>query len=1245
MRSILFALLMLCPAAALCQGVEGIHDLRVRAFELADENKLDEAYKVQRDAVLIARGQGRPELQAQCLLELASMDWDMSEDADFERPLRALQAARTIAIMTGRLDLEARLVDARFFQGDFDVTDVDQLDAAIVLNDIHNFEILWNQLRGDEETEELAANGLQVLDLMAEARLVARGLNNADAAVRLAVAAGKIGKLGFKLCTIALLEEAFALEPSLIEVMQPMYEQRGDIRGLTLAAIISAPLKPDDEKREEVISTLEAAYKTAIELRNTGLQIRAAEKLSKLTGDKYWSDAVRLIRQAELFELIADGRRALDNPFFMDASLLGRLRQRSDDAEVSEILDLMTAPRQPQKDIKAFQAAFKTAIADEKNMRWAITIAELANRTEAFSVIVDALKADKANPFEFSAALEVLATVDDRATLIKLLAHKDPLVAEAAAAALFRLGIDGFEDAIRAEVARLKESNPPHRLYLQGALARLGDKASLDAVVAAASDEKIEYAAFGNGIMASLGYGKPMDSTLTLIVQNNSSMHLLRALGRMPNTWGQSNSTAWKRGKGDYQAARMWGLRTVPDRFTFANWKDPYALIWTMPRAADTDYYREALKFHEEIPKVEDATARKMLAWAAEREGIRANSMNAPATEPEEGETALTPLDDLVETERATRPMPQAENERRLTLFDWHSRGQWAMCKIRARTGSAVLTNATNIQIPFKWKFKRHCVSGGILGVLYRDVILRIAETDLLDKLEILLPGYEPINATTSAGENGWSNINAELPMILGEGLGDDRPIPLEVIQQGKLRITFNFNGNHGSVEFPIRVDAPPDAEKPDLVPLQLSLDPAVPEIGESARIFLRVKNNGKSVERDAISSVRFQVHNPQSEQGWHTLDAQVFVANGWRAGEIRTYEVRPKFIDGYFMNQYSYTYTPAIGDSKLVAVVDPDNVIEELDETNNQIELEVPLRRSREEGVKLAEAEALAALAQPTEDFTAADTIEKLDTAYDQVIDIISALKEQTPAVRQMAITLSEVYWFRRSQLRAKAAMAELEAAKAEGTLTRDKARHLRNELLRSQREVMNSGTPIKIESLERARNITLAAANIPASVGDMDNLLYATNVTDTDESVAGDAARTMKAFDAAMLVYIEARRARETGRVDQGNVMDAIANTADTLDLKLPGFSNFQRAIFQAELEYVDQGMRKEADAIQCLSDVIEGKEGAQERLTAAAQDVEKHIKEGPFTDKSIKNIMRGWVKDIPVFGPLADMIFSWK
>jgi len=73
----------------------------------------------------------------------------------------------------------------------------------------------------------------------------------------------------------------------------------------------------------------------------------------------------------------------------------------------------------------------------------------------------------------------------------------------------------------------------------------------------------------------------------------------------------------------------------------------------------------------------------------------------------------------------------------------------------------------------------------------------------------------------------------------------------------------------------------------------------------------------------------------------------------------------------------------------------------------------------------------------------------------------------------------------------------------------------------------------------------------------------------------------------------------------VDVGNLMDAVANTADTLELKLPGFSNFQRAVFQAEVEYAEQGLRKEADAIQALGEVIEGKEGSEERLNAAVGD----------------------------------------
>lgn len=1223
------------------QGADDVHDLRRRAQELLREGKKDQAFNVQREAALIALAQGRPQLQARCLIELAAIEGSANEDP-WDHAFDDLEHARKLAVMTGRLDLEAEAVEALSIAGDWGVTDLQRLDSAVVRRDFGALESLWSRLRFEESTEAVAWNALKAADLMAEARLSARGAKDVEAATALAGAAEKLTALGFELCALQLLEEALARDERLVKTLQPAYEKRGDVRGLTLAAIVNAPTDPGEDKRAEVVRSLERAFTKAGELRDPELQIRAATRLHKITGDVRWSGAVGSVRQSQLWELIADARRALRDPFFASHDLTARLEAHRDDKEAGALLALMNGSRQPPEDVKAFREAFKAAIGDAKTLRWATAVAEIAERHEVFPVVVEALKAEAGNPPELAGAVEVLATRDDRAALTTLLGHKDEPVAEAAAAALFRLGADGLEDAVRSEAKRLAEANPPHRLYLLGALARLGDRKSLDDVVAASKLDDVKYSAFAVGILGSLDYGSPIGEAVTMVNLHAESPYVLRALGRMPDTWGQTISTMWDSGAGRYAAARVWGLRKVPIRAEFTSWKDPHALMWALPGPAEAARSYDNFRFNRDIPKIEDPAARDMLGWAAENSGILSNALQPAETQDRDDD----PLRRLARAERETRPLPHGENERHLVLVDWGSQAEHARCVVRARTGPALMMNAIQLEIPFKWRHKIDCWAGGLTGALYRDVILRIAEADLIDKIEILLPGREPIPARLQAGKDGWGVVSAELPLkVVGEGLGDDQPIPLETLRQGKLRLTFNFNGNHGRMEFPIRVDVPPDAKKPDLVPVQLALDPAVPDVGENARIFLRVTNKGRSVERDAISSVRFQVHNPQSEQGWVTLDARVLVANGWRAGETRTFEVRPKFVDGYYMNRYSYTYTPAMGDSKLAAVVDPDNAVEEGDEENNRIELEAPLRRSRESGLAMAEAEALAALAAPSRDFAAADTIEKLDAAFDSAVDIIDRMKERTAVIRRLVSTLSETYGLRRAQLRAARAMKELDEARASGGPTKEAARRIRGELMRSQQEILRSGTPVKIETLEKARNATLAAANIPASLGDKDQLLYATNITDTDESAAGDASGPLKAMDAAMLTYLEARRAREEGRVDAGNLMDAIANTADALEAKLPGFGNFQRAVFQAEVEYAEQGLRKEAEAIQALSDVIEAKEGAQERLNAAVGDVGNHVKSGPFTEDSLKNIARGWVKDIPVVGPLADMIFSWK
>lgn len=1236
---VLLLLVAFCSALS-AQSIEVLHDLRRDAERDIEAKKYEDARVKLRDAALIGRSIEHPELEATCTLRLAQiLRWSDTGIQDSEAAYRLAETALTVSTHAG---LKQQELDAlNILRPKSEDYWLASMDAALAYDAFDIIELAWrveNSLNPpNEEHLKTLTTGMELADRRARLRAMTNAGRPPESLTDdILKFASDARNAGFARIALAVLEDCRGLSVEVLASWQSQLQTTKRYRDNAQAVLEISPssANPDDEGYESVVSALIRAFGHAGTARDLQLQVQLGTKIHAITGERRWSAITESLSDRVTWELIADGRRAVRDSFFLSDGLIEKLEAHGDNAEVHEILLLLRGEPKSRsdEDRKKYTDALRAALKDPNTRGAAAILAEIAMREEAFPVLVEELH-EEGNAPALAWAIETLARQQDIETLIELLKHKDWEVVEAAAAAIFRLDATGLGFKITLAAANIPNNGAA--LYVSGTLAKFGTPNSLDSLEKEVREGNSGRRAIASGILASLGYATPVKTFRELLNEEKPSFVIPRVLARMPRTWGaelvyDSNSIS------SYHASRAAFRRTDPNRTRRIPARGLHANLYLLPEGvADGNLDMQLLS---EAQSAEKSETRDLIAWAADRAGAQGNEVDNALAETEDE----TPLRRLARIERETSSRPEG-NRKRLVIIDIDGDG-FARCAIEYEVGTAQIVD-NKIRIPYRMSHTFKAVGGGLAGQVYSKVTIPMAASNVRGKVFVVIPGYEPIEAVYGSGADGWGEVIAPLPIKTGEGLDDNTPAPLEEIVQGKLDVRFDFNGNPGQLEFPLRYVAPPEGDKPDLVPLALTIDPPVPEIGRSARVYLRVKNNGKAVGDVGFSSVRFMIKNPQSEDGWRTLDARPFSPRGWRPGEIRTFEVRPKFVEGYYMNTYSYTYTPALGDTVIRADVDPDNSVKEMDDENNAIEVDSPLRHDEQTGTALAEAEALEALKQPAEDLKNATTLEELDDAYGRAYSIFERLTNKTPAVEIMLRHLYSAYAMKEARMRADAALKDLRQAREDGTLDAIKARTIRSRLERAQEAYLNSGVPIKVETLEKCRNATLAAANLPAAVGDYAQLNYALNRYDSDESAAGNASRYLKALDGAMLAVTEMERARQRGEVDAGNLMDAASNAADALELKLPGFSNLHREILKAELEYADKGMRKEADAIEALTAVISGEEGAQERLNAAVGEVEQHVSAGPFTPDSIKNIFKGWVKDIPVVGQIADIIFSWK
>ncbi len=832
-------------------------------------------------------------------------------------------------------------------------------------------------------------------------------------------------------------------------------------------------------------------------------------------------------------------------------------------------------------------------------------------------------------------AFETLATHDDIAALFGFLTSEDADLASTAAAAIFRLATDADIPAVREALE--KGPAPGVALYLLGVIARTGDAKALKSLQDALALDDPDMRWHAAVILGRLGFASP----ITRLGSENSPaspITRLRVVGRAPAEWGASIALdAVGEDGASWMASRANNVRGVRDRVLGLDEENNvWALMYRLPRTPEETRLCGTGWVSRIDDEIWNDASGDTLRWVTE--GLGEDFFD--------GEGALkkragNPVADFALEDLEFRRFGAiaGAQTRVLTIGDASA---WATLRVTAvpREGE-IVDNA--LKLPFQVKWHTTAGNNGSLAGAIGAVAISIQLATLFPEAEVRIPGFPPIPAEVGVIGEDLVLITAPLPVSKeGEGLETGKLIPLEKIAAGTVTLKIKVDPARASMTFPLAFVVPPKKDKPDLVAAELIVEPHLPKPGEECSLTLRARNIGKTVEKGGVLSVRYSVLNPQNGEGKRTIDVRLFDSDGWRPGEWRTFEARPQAVQDWYMNKYAMSWTLEMGDTRLSAKIDADDKLVEDKEDNNVRELAVPLQVSDEEGKQAAEDELLARLADVLEKVRGAQTEMDARVMIGVMRTWIGKAQLATPATDVACRHLEAAVEMQVERVRVSAALKQVVELAKDPSTNKTKLAAIHAELVSAQTSLLDSGVPVTGDTLTFWRNRVQATANVTGSAGEYGELsgIVHGNHGETPEKVrkVGEA---INRLDGALQLMRYARDRVKRGEADTGDAIEGMVSIAGSA----PGMSKLHQAMLQAEIDYVDKGFRKEANALDAIGDLIEGKPGAQERLDAAVKDVDGHVRGGPFNEAARKNIILGAAKDVPVLGKLVDMIVSWK
>lgn len=1256
MRSPLpFLLLPLLPLLAAADTASYVRSERRVAARLRAEGKDDEASETLRLAVVAARRDRLHAEAAAALADLSDLRWEheaneAAEGRDAPRiAARLLREASKEAAVAGDRRLEARLLDALGSHAEEEAERLaiahQALDAAIAGRD-------FGWLGGQLLFEVDVAVAFRILDLEARASLLARGGDLAAARADLdrALAEAEGASLPLTAAELRLRRDEADGAPRAADAQEradsagkalEAFARRGDLSGLARGGLLLGRARREAGDAKGASAAFEEALRAARELRDHGLEARILGAAAEGGG----AEAARLRAEAERAEerrhraVLRDAEEAAGFPdpeveaAAVAALAAERTRRPGAAREIDRLLPLLGAGEPERRPLPPERRARLLGLLGGDDALRTVACLEALRRSEAFPVAVDALASAK-YPGYVALLVESLARREDFDALLSLLGERKGDADVAAAAALFR--ITGPEQLPRIRKALEAKPSPVAALWLRGILAREGDAASIDFLAEAARGDDPAFSLDANAVLGRLGFATPFRTFATLPDGKAQGWFLHRVLARAPDSWGVE--LRWKGAATPTDrcfAARGANLRGDAGRVeALEEENEAFALLYELPRTpaergiCGTGWILRARSYLEK--------GGDELLWASEGTGLAFDGGEELLRGRKEDPFAAYAAEDL-EFHRFER---LAGAQTRVLTTDNGS--AWATVYATALPETGEIADGS-LRLPFRFRVRTREGDDGSLAGKIGHIALSISLAGLVPDAEIRIPGFEPIAARVEAGAEDRLVVTAALPAAReGCGLGGRAPIPPETLAEGTVTLRLVLEKARASMTFPISFLLPPKRERPDLVAEELLLDPAVPRPGEETRITLRVRNLGKGVEEDRTISVRFSVLNPQAPEGRRTIDVRLDAARGWRPGERRTFEARPKVVRDWYMNRYAMSWTLAMGDTRLSAAVDADGAVAEEREDNNAVELEVPLRLPDEEGKRLASEELLRELETLLRSVGEAQTSVDAYSRIGALRTLLGRAKVEGPEIDVARLHVEAAVRIRVERLRVRDALREARALLAEPGADRAAVGRLVAAIVAAEGDLLAAGVPVKADTITYIRNRTQLAANLSGASGEA---LEFAGILSGEGSESAESLKTfgdtMNRIDGAMQLLRYARDRVKSGEADAGDAIEGMVSIAGGG----PGMSKLHQAMLQAELEYVDKGLRKEANALQALSDLIGGDASAQQRLDAACRDVEAHVTAGPFHPDAVKNIALGDLKDKPILGKLLDAILSWK
>ncbi len=1227
-----------------------------------------------RDALRFARAVRAPAAEARAFERLAFIHdvrgWSAAKP---ELVPGLLDRAAAAAARAGDGALEQRLLvrlaasaERRGLDELADRADRAALDVACARRDLSFLNIL-------DRGEAWPKVAVAMLDFLAEAELAdtmseerragigrfvqaaARAdLGRSEAAGRERLAAHLVGvaaRLGDRDLAVGLLVEA----DEHLRLALARHARRGDDAAagrvrLALARVASLSLRDADARSLASLAVADARRARRPAIESDAASFLASVAASASTRARLQAAAARLDR-AQLDALERRAHAALAHPKADVAPLVAELRAfagrcaGADRARVDALVEALAggppAVCDPTpEETAALDATLRAAIAKGWPESFvALAIVERAGRTDAWPAIAETLPTE-GNAFHHLHGLESLATRRHLPRLLELAVSDVPDIADAAAAAVFRVATSDDVDA----VAGARRQAPLHvaGIWLDAALARHAPAPERAAAVGRLHETHLEADASGLRVAAAaalgaLGFASPL-ATIDRAIGGPDETYAMRVLARTPRGFGDDLLAMTSRGAANRwaraMAARARTLRGDPRVGALARTeRDAVPLAFAVP-------IRGRGRLFGAAPAARRARLEGELtpifAFAAAELGSPVGDAVLDAL-PREGAAAVAA------TVREASRAAAARRSRRVgppgicVLPVVADEGEAVFVFLAAaRTGAVDASGSAGrvVRVPVTVGHVVEARGAGLAGQLFAQELVDLAllgDGIIQDAVRVHLDGREASPIAASLSVPSAYAMEGAREATLSFVVPDD--VEVGDVLRGRCVVPLDFFGVPGSVAFPVVAFGDGPTERPDIEALDVTVSPPLPAPGEVAVVSVSAVAHGRRIDSGASLLARFELDSPQRD-AVAPLGEVRFSAAGWAPGEERSFSVAPSFSGDLFLNDY-LPFPRGRGTSITIrATLDAEDALEEVSEDDNVAERELSLFVEDDAlARRLARSELQRRVDRALAGLEDAATPEEALAAVDEALAAIDGSGLDDPDLDAARRLLDAASGGVRAEVRARAALELVREGLATSPPDRAMLLAAADELAAAQLALLDSGTPVSLDTLTAVRNTAALASGL---TGGADELLQsAPELIGAGAADAVSAAGELAARTDAVLQL--GRFARDLKRgADPRDALEAAAS------LLGPAFPTPNVAIeaFSQIVEHARGGFERATGVLDLVNREIGGERIDEAELVAALDGLERHF------DRPIngRRILTAAGKDLGVAGSVFDGVSTF-